>query len=681
MRKLIPVIYFILAITEGIAQCSTCSNVTTYTVDLTASSNMSWSVTSVRSGLCCGASGINCIKFDVTVNPGVGSVTFDVATPAPPGGAFYQINCGPTASLGGRLCVAGMSNFCIVFCKSGNDAPTYTIKTHELSLTATVTPVSCFGLSDGAVATSVSGTGPFTYSWSPFGGTGPTATGLPAGVYTVTVTDVYGCTINPAYTVTQPTPLTATTSKTNVTCNGLNNGIIVTTAAGGNGGYTYAWSPAGGTSATAGSLAPGTYTVTVKDAKLCQTTATASISQPTALSISIASSANVSCKGASDGTVTAVASGGTPPYIYSWSSLPIQTNATASGLSSGTYTVTVTDANGCTATAVRTITEPMQLALSTSQTNISCAGGSNGTASVNVSGGTPGYTYNWNPGAGTASTASGLSAGSYSVTVTDSRGCTKDTTVTLTQPQVLSITTSATPVTCYTGTDGSATVSASGGRSPYTYLWSPSGGGGASAHGLSAGTYTVAVTDMNGCIATATAVVTEPVAVAAATSQINVSCNGGNDGSASVSTTGGTGIFSYLWAPGGYTASTVTGLTVGTYNVVITDNTGCMLSRAVTITQPATLTAAISVDNMPTCNGLNDGSLTAIVNGGTAPYTFSWSTSPVQIQATATNLGPGTYTVTVTDAKGCTAFAISTITEPPPLSASISRSRSGIVYR
>src|SRR5690606_5016138 len=186
------------------------------------------------------------------------------------------------------------------------------------------------------------------------------------------------------------------------------------------------------------------------------------------------------------------------PYTYSW--LPSGgTNATATGLAVGTYTVTVEDFNGCQTTRTVTVGQPAALTLTPSQTDVSCFGGSNGTATVTPTGGTGSYTYSWSPYGGTAATASGLAAGTYTVTVTDANSCQETHTFTIEEPTALTLTPSQTDVSCFGGSNGTATVAVSGGTPGYTYSWSPYGGTAATASDLAAGTYTVTITDANSC--------------------------------------------------------------------------------------------------------------------------------------------------------------------------------------
>ncbi|WP_026991900.1 T9SS type A sorting domain-containing protein, partial [Flavobacterium subsaxonicum] len=535
-----------------------------------------------------------------------------------------------------------------------------------ITIGMTKTSVVCNGEGNGtATANAAGGTGPYTYSWSPAGGTAATATGLAAGVYTVFVTDANGCTATRNVTIVQPTALTATTSQVNILCNEGTTGAATVTATGGTGAYTYAWSPSGGTSATANGLVAGTYSVVVTDANGCTVTQSVTITQTSAITATT-SKTNVSCNGGSNGSATVVAAGGAGDYTYLWSPSG-GTAATATGLASGTYTVTITDANGCSITRNVSITQPTALTATTSQINISCNGGFNGSATITATGGTGAYTYLWSPSGGTAATATGLVAGTYSVLITDVNGCTLTKNVTITQPAVLAATTSQVNILCNGGSNGSTTVTATGGTGAYTYVWSPLGGTAATATGLSAGAYSVLITDANGCTLTKNVTITQPTAITATTSQTNISCNGGSNGSANVTANGGTGTYTYAWSPSGGTAATATGLVAGAYSVLITDVNGCTLTKNVTITQPAVLAANTSQINT-SCNGGSNGSATVTTTGGTGAYTYLWSPSG-GTATTATGLVAGAYSVLITDANGCTITQTVTITQPDALAA------------
>ncbi|WP_157956072.1 beta strand repeat-containing protein [Flavobacterium kingsejongi] len=258
---------------------------------------------------------------------------------------------------------------------------------------------------------------------------------------------------------------------------------------------------------------------------------------------------NVSCFEGTNGAVSVVPSGGVPSYTYSWNTNPVQHTAMLTGLAAGTYTVTVTDANGCTGSQSFVIGQPTPLTASATTYNVRCHGGSSGFANITVSGGTGTYTYVWGHSGITTATATGLSVGNYTVTATDGNGCTIVRNFTVIEPDPLEATTSQVNVACNGGANGSATVNVTGGREGYTYSWSPSGGTAATASGLTSGSYTVTITDINNCSITKDFTISQPAPLAATTTQNNVSCNGGSNATATVSVSGGTGTYTYSWSP------------------------------------------------------------------------------------------------------------------------------------
>ncbi|MEO8087278.1 MAG: hypothetical protein ABI763_10685, partial [Bacteroidota bacterium] len=596
---------------------------------------------------------------------GCNATTNLVATATGGTGFTYIWNTGATTS----TINAGPGNYTVTVSDGLCTATTTATisQTPTVNVSAVSTPASCFAGTNGTATVSANGgTGAYTYSWSPTGGSSVTASNLAAGNYTVSVTDAMGCTSTATVTITQPTQITSAASSTPVLCNAGNDGTATVVANNGTPGYTYAWAPSGGNATTATGLAAGIYTVTTTDANGCTTTTSTTVTQPVVLSAS-ASATNVLCNGGADGTATAVANDGTPGYTYSWS--PSGGNAvTANGLAAGTYTVTVTDANGCTTSTNTTITEPTPVAASASATNVLCNAGSDGTATAVANDGTPGYTYSWSPSGGNAANATGLAAGNYTATVTDANGCTTSATTTVTEPTLLTAAAAATNVLCNAGADGTATVVANDGTPGYTYSWAPSGGNAATANGLTAGNYTATVTDANGCTTTTSTTVTEPTLLIAAASTTLVLCNGGNDGTASVIASDGTPGYTYSWSSGG-NGTTETGLAAGTYSVTVTDANGCTTSIDAIVAEPTLLTASTS-STLVLCNGGSDGTATVVANDGTPGYTYSWTSGGNA--STETGLIAGTYSVTVTDANGCTATISETVSEPSLLVAATS---------
>jgi hypothetical protein len=449
-------------------------------------------------------------------------------------------------------------------------------------------------------------------------------------------------------------------SNTNITCNGSANGIATASVSGGTGAYTYTWLPTGGNAATATGLAPGTYTVNVKDANNCALSRTVSITQPVVLSAAI-SGTNVSCNGGTNGMASVTVSGGTGAYTYSWTPTG-GTSATATGLAANNYTVTVKDVNLCTLTRTITITEPASISGVTSQTNVTCNGANNGAANIVVSGGAGSYTYSWTPAGGTSATATGLAPNNYTVTVKDANNCSIVRTYTITQPTPLVVAMSHTNITCNGASNGIAATSVSGGTGIYTYSWTPVIATTPGLSGLNAGTYTVAVKDANQCQATATVTITQPTSLAAIASQTNVICNSGATGAASLTVSGGTGAYSYTWAPTGGNASSATGLAAGNYSVTANDANNCVLTQTLAITQPAAIIATLSHTNV-TCFGLTNGSAGVSATGGTGALTFTWIPGN-STASTISGLGAGTYTVNVKDASNCQVSSTVTITQP-----------------
>lgn len=373
---------------------------------------------------------------------------------------------------------------------------------------------------------------------------------------------------------------------------------------------------------------------------------------------------NATCDG-NNGSVTSTVTGGTAPYTYSWSATG-STTGSITGVPGGTYSVTVTDRNGCTATKSVTLTTTPSFSIALGSSNARCNGVSNGsiTAAV-IIGGTAPFTYLWSNGATTA-TINNLAAGSYTVTVTDSRGCRATGTTTVTQPAVVSLSTSTTATSCG-GINGTATVTASGGTAPYTYRWN-TGATTASISNLAAGSFTVTVTDNNGCTATATITVAASANLSVSITGINAACDGSN-GSATATVTGGVAPFTYAWSSGATTA-TLSNIGAGVYSITVTDRNGCRGTASVTITSSPGFSIALGSTNVK-CNGGNTGSVTAfVILGGTAPFTYRWSNGATT--TTISNLSAGTYSITVTDRNGCTATGTTTVTQPAALGLNVS---------
>jgi gliding motility-associated-like protein len=573
----------------------------------------------------------------------------------------YSWNTGGTAALETGL-GAGTYSVTVTDQNGCTDSASTTVFNPALLIaTATQTSaITTFGGSDGQVTGSATGgTSSFTYSWNT-GGTAALETGLVAGTYSITITDQNGCTDSSSAIVSQPPAFSASAVlDSNVSCNGIANGGVTASPIGGGSPYTYSWSNSATTASITGIVA-GTYSVTITENGGLTATSSITVTQPAILVAANIVDSNITCNSFANGGATASATGGTAPYSYSWSNSA--TTASITGVMAGTYSTTITDANGCTSTSAATITEPAALvAASVVDSNTTCNGFANGGATASASGGTAPYTYAWSNSATTAS-ITGVIAGTYSTTITDANGCTSTSAATITEPSAL-VAASAVDsnISCNSFSDGGATASATGGTTPYTYAWSNSATT-ASITGVIAGTYSVTIMDANGCSSTSSATVVEPtILLAASVVDSNITCNGFADGGASASATGGTAPYTYAWSNSATTAS-ITGVMAGTYSVTIMDANGCSSTTASTVTEPTILVAASVVDSNTTCNGFANGGATASATGGTMPYTYSWSNSATT--ASITGVLAGTYSVTIMDANGCSSISSSTVTQP-----------------
>lgn len=386
--------------------------------------------------------------------------------------------------------------------------------------------------------------------------------------------------------------------------------------------------------------------------------------------VAVLTSTNEKCYGNANAMAGLIATLGTGPYTFAWS--PTATNFAfdsldgANGLAAGSYTVTATDANGCTGSTVVTITQPTQVTAKNTVTDDKCYGSNNGTAIVKATGGTPGktvpYTYRWNPAVSTTDTGKNLTAGAYIVTITDSNKCTSNDTVTITQPVQIKTTSAIISSSCKTN-DGSASIAASLGVSPYSYSWAPGGQTTDTIKGQGAGTYACTVTDANGCMVTANIIVTDSTTLATKViAETNEKCYGNTTGLVQVHVSGGMGKVTYNWTPSGGTDTIAAGLAAGTYTFTATDSLGCKALLNVIITQPNQLRDSMTNIRNVACYGGATGRVTDGISGGTGPFTYSWSTG-----ATTSNLNnvvAGSYSVTITDANGCMDSAKITLTQP-----------------
>jgi gliding motility-associated-like protein len=489
----------------------------------------------------------------------------------------------------------------------------------------------------------------YNYSWN----TAPaqnsdTVTGLGQGNYTVTVSGASVCTNQANITILEPVVLSSTIITDQPTCNG-NDGKITLGTTGGTAPYTYGWTPSISSTNVAAGLSAGGYDVVVTDKNQCTETRSFLLTAPSAIAASISNSQDVVCYGNKNGTATVTVSGGTGPYTYSWAPYG-GNNATAVFLGGNTYTVTIKDQGGCSTTATAMIAEPAVLTSTISNTDALCAN-NNGTASATITGGVLPYSYSWAPGGYNTANITGLAPQNYNLTVTDKNGCkVSDATTIKATSTALNVQVNSTDVKCFGDKTGTASVVITGGTAPFVISWS-NGAAGATASGLGKGSYTVTVKDASNCSSSGSVTIKEPpTGLSLSLTGKDAVCNNGKGSIQSV-TSGGTPAYQYLWSPGGAVAQDFNNVNAGTYNLLLTDINGCNVSAAYIVKEPAAL--ALNIAAQSTSCGNNNGSASANVTGGTAPYTYTWTPGNLNVPGIS-NLAPGKYALTVTDKNKCT---------------------------
>ena len=520
---------------------------------------------------------------------------------------------------------------------------TTSISPYTVYVYAGNTSISCNSNNDGtAYAGAYGGSSPYSFVWSN-GMTGANLSGLTVGGYTVTATDNKGCTNIATTSVGGFNMYIYYLANTGTSCKG-NDGTATAYTTGGVYPYTYIWSN-GKTGQVVSGLSTGSFNVTVTDVNGCSSST--SFTVVPYIITAYTSNTGVSCNSTNDAKATANAYGGTYPYSYVWSNG--MTGAGISGLSVGGYTVTATDANGCTNIATALV-GGFNMVVYTSATGISCKGNDGQISAYYVSGATPPYSYSWSNGK-TGQIVTGLSTGTYVVTVTDANGCTKTNSTSITAYVVNVYYISSTNLTCNAGGNGSAYAYVTGGTYPYSYLWS-NGKTGITVTGLAAGTYTVWATDNNGCSGKNTISITQPPAINVSVSSFAPPC-GSATGAFTVTATSGSQPYQFSNDGGSIFQSLPNfgSLNAGTYAVVVKDNNGCTVSSSVILNSTGGVTAQIISSNSVTCNGSCNGSATVGGTGGTQPYSYSWSNG--NTTASINNACSGNYQVVITDGGGC----------------------------
>jgi len=540
-----------------------------------------------------------------------------------------------------------------------------------------ITNVSCFNGSNGSItARATGGKGTITYHWNYNNASGTTITSLAANVYSVTATDSVGCTATTSYPVGSPPAIViGPATITPVLC-GI-SGTIHLVATGGTGNLSYMWSPLHTGDSITG-LSAGNYKLTVTDNNLCTVSATYTVGvAPNTFTFGNPVLKNISCYGKLDGSVTATTVGGAAPIRYQWNTGLNDTTATITGLPVGeNYTVTATDASGCTASATYAIVGPLAITLGSADiTTASCQSG--GSIAVPGYGGSGLLTFTWSNTAQTGDSIVNLTGGTYYLTVTDQNACsitavynvgTTNGGVSLNTPVIVN-------EKCYGTQNGSISVTASGGTGSITYAWS-NGDSTTTITNLSASTYMITATDSLGCSASATYSITQPSAITPGIpSTAGSSCN--NTGYIALTTSGGTGPLSYSWS-NNESGDSIGALAASNYFLTITDQNGCSLSATYNVPLlPNGIAFANPLITPVSCNGGSDGSITASASGGSGTLHYNWGGN--HTGATLTDLASGPYSVTVTDGGNCSASITYIVYQPAALNPNL-KFRNSICY-
>ena len=528
--------------------------------------------------------------------------------------------------------------------------------------TATLTTVSCNGENDGSANLLITGgTSPYSENWG-----SSDSTALISGFHSFTITDANGCINNDSILITEPTILTVSEIISDVSCHGLSDGNVTLNITGGTSPYLENW----GTKDSS-ALSSGIHSYIVTDANGCLFSDSISISEPNTLTAT-ASTTNVLCNGDSTGTAILTINGGTASYTEFWN------GASSNNLSANTHIFTVTDANGCTFSDSATINEPNLLNSSITPTDLVSCLVADGSINLTVNGGIQSYTFLWNNN-DTTEDISNLSAGNYSVIITDDNGCTTTNNTTVNQPSnslalsLISPEYNGFNVLCYGGNNGAITANTTGGAGNLTFAWSTTDTL-QNLNNLTAGNYSLMITDSVGCSLTNSIVLTEPSQLSSTYSSTNTTCYGLANGGAIVNFNGGIqdytltwGTFTYPLLGGISTFNTPIGVPAGTYPYTVTDMNGCSQSDTITITQPDSLHTNLTLSNYNgnniSCNGFSDGSIDIQGSGGTTSYIYYFNGTLIT-NTSIIGLVAGTYTDSIIDNNGCVFTETIILTEP-----------------
>ena len=636
-------------------------------------SNSTFTITPINSGSNIVPASTTYIWSTPTINP-IGAITGSSSQNVPQNSISQTLINTTTSPATVTYTITPKSGNCI-----GTDFTVIITINPATNPNAVVTNSTCYGINNGSISTNITGgipfstNPPYTIIW-----TGPnsytsnqsTISNLIPGLYTLSITDAGGCPISNNYTITEPLEMILTADvNNNITCFGSNNGAISISVTGGTGTYSYVWTKNGTNFATTediNNLSPATYIVSVTDANNCPPkTLTFTITEPPILSVNLVSQTNVDCYGFATGTITINTTGGTPletspgifSYTYSWTGTNGYTSSSQNltVLLAGTYNLVVTDNLGCTKNISVTITQSTEIIITATTTPIECYGDNDATINTTISGGNAPYQIQWSNLA-VGLNQNNLSPGNYTITIIDNLGCIKSLTVNIPSPPIFDVNPVVTNISCFGANDGSIVLNFVGGIAPVNLVWSDGSPAGITRNNLSAGTYSVIITDSKPCTISRTFTIIEPQLLVLTANTTNaLDCNNANSGSINLLVSGGTPPFNYVWN-NGTTTEDLTNIPAGNYSVTVTDSRGCTKLSQYSITRPSPIVITVATTTVANCatNSVTQN-FTAQVSGGVPPFQFNWSSGTVsgsnnEIMTTTQN---GLVTLTATDAIGC----------------------------
>jgi outer membrane protein OmpA-like peptidoglycan-associated protein len=547
-----------------------------------------------------------------------------------------------------------------------------------LPLSVSIEPtaeIKCAGEASAALKASVKGgKGPFQYAWSEADLNGEQVDKLAAGTYALTVTDAEGTTISESVEIEEPEPIELSVQQETPAATNQANGEARVKAKGGKAPYTFAWDN-GETTEKAVQLAPGQRSVTVTDANSCSATANVEISENILpLSVSIEPTAEIKCAGEASAALKASVKGGKGPFQYAWSEADLN-GEQVNNLAAGTYALTVTDAEGTTISESVEIEEPEPIELSVQQETPAATNQANGEARVKAKGGKAPYTFAWDNGE-TNEKAVQLAPGQRSVTVTDANGCSATASVEISE-NILPLSVSIEPtaeIKCAGEASAALQATVKGGKGPFQYAWNIAEASGEKIESLSAGTYSLTVTDAEGSTAVTEAEISEPNTLSLKIRQDAPSTIYYAEGKATALVSGGTPPYQFIWDNDENTEQAIQ-LNPGSHSVTVTDANGCSTNSSFEITEnilPLALKLDVSANIL--CAGDSKGAIQATVEGGKPPFSYNWV--PETISGEKPNqLIAGKYALTVVDASGQEASAEIVIEEPTPLELTLDNIR------